>query len=84
MNSTTITCNQSFAFTLFPAITVSSGRCAFELTIVTLVTYAGALSATAKGSRKATCSTFEDVLINVFSSSPSETARVVTAENMKR
>lgn len=37
--------NQGFALALFPAVTVSSGRGALQLAVMTLVTYFGTFSA---------------------------------------
>lgn len=83
--SSLITSNQRLAFTLLPAITVSSGRQArLNLAIVSLMTRPGALRTTAQVSNKSASSALEYVLCNVLVTGPRERTRVVRAERVER
>jgi hypothetical protein len=48
------------------------------------MTNPGALCATTQGSRQSTCTTLEDILINMLRSCPRERTRVIAAEHVQR
>ena len=75
--------DRGFALAFFPTIAIGGRRGPFQLAFVAFMTDACAFGATAKAIGQTTSSAFKDVLVNVFSTRPGETASVIAANDMQ-